>query len=826
MGLCNITWRMSGLDTCADDHTILPQLSEKESFESLYAACKSCQPNIGQYAEAHETSQEHLLMNGDVYMGSLQGDTPEGTGKYLWPDGCMYDGEWKCGKKSGKGKLSWPSGATYEGDFLAGFMHGFGTYTGVDGNTYTGSWFLNEKRGFGTKSYINGDFYEGSWNKGLPDGEGRYVWENGDVYVGEWVLGAKSGRGVLRWVCGDKYDGQWMNGAEHGYGVYTWKDGSTYTGMWSKGVKDGRGTFVPARPTSNLPRQDSSEGKSCEFLMLPLTSGIISYEKDQRDLRSSMLYGDGLCQGKLTISESSTSSDSGLEDCPSCERSWSLDESFDHYVVLDDDAYVVRRQDSISDKSVLIEQNALVAQMFDRHYVQGLLVSEVLKEDSSKPPPRLLTTQCSTCTKEFMRAGETISIGHQSYELMLSLQLGIRYTIGKKSSEQACHVSMADFGPKARVWMSFPKQGSQLTPPHQSTDFKWKDYCPAVFRHLRELFRIDTADYMMSICGENGLRELSSPGKSGSVFYISHDDRFLIKTVRRAEGKVLFGMLWNYYNHVRLNENTLLAKFYGLHRIKPAGCPKVRFVVTANMFCTELSIHRRFDLKGSSQGRSAQKLEMDETTTLKDLDLNFVFRLQPIWREALLRQVERDCKFLEREQIMDYSLLLGIHFCTPQRPSALLARGSKDVPAEIAPSGEARAFPEDLTATEVGLFFPHQSNENGSSLVSRNNVHPLGEHETTRLQMQLGVNVPAKADTKISFNGSSRANIEQGEGHDVVLYFGIIDILQQYDTNKKLEHAYKSLQYDPLSISAVDPNLYSRRFQNFIQKIFQESAAN
>lgn len=40
------------------------------------------------------------------------------------------------------------------------------------------------------------------------------------------------------------------------------------------------------------------------------------------------------------------------------------------------------------------------------------------------------------------------------------------------------------------------------------------------------------------------------------------------------------------------------------------------------MFCTELRIHRRFDLKGSSQGRSADKLEMDENTTLKDLDLD------------------------------------------------------------------------------------------------------------------------------------------------------------------------------------------------------------
>ncbi|KAM0893023.1 hypothetical protein ACQ4PT_025380 [Festuca glaucescens] len=36
-------------------------------------------------------------------------------------------------------------------------------------------------------------------------------------------------------------------------------------------------------------------------------------------------------------------------------------------------------------------------------------------------------------------------------------------------------------------------------------------------------------------------------------------------------------------------------------------------------------------------------------------------------------------------------------------------------------------------------------------------------------------------------------------------FFGIIDILQDYDISKKLEHAYKSQLYDPNSISAIDP---------------------
>lgn len=61
-----------------------------------------------------------------------------------------------------------------------------------------------------------------------------------------------------------------------------------------------------------------------------------------------------------------------------------------------------------------------------------------------------------------------------------------------------------------------------------------------------------------------------------------------------------------------------------------------------------------------------------------------------------------------------------------------------------------------------------------------------------------------------------------GEIYEVVLYFGIIDILQDYDITKKLEHAYKSLQVDPTSISAVDPKLYSKRFRDFVGRIFIE----
>jgi 1-phosphatidylinositol-4-phosphate 5-kinase len=43
---------------------------------------------------------------------------------------------------------------------------------------------------------------------------------------------------------------------------------------------------------------------------------------------------------------------------------------------------------------------------------------------------------------------------------------------------------------------------------------------------------------MISLCGDDALRELSSPGKSGSFFYLTNDDKYMIKTMKKSEVKV------------------------------------------------------------------------------------------------------------------------------------------------------------------------------------------------------------------------------------------------------------------------------------------------
>ena len=74
-----------------------------------------------------------------------------------------------------------------------------------------------------------------------------------------------------------------------------------------------------------------------------------------------------------------------------------------------------------------------------------------------------------------------------------------------------------------------------------------------------------------------------------------------------------------------------------------------------------------------------------------------------------------------------------------------------------------------------------------------------------RMGIRLGVNMPARENRRPP--RSECDSHPEGElfceDYDVVLYLEIIDILQDYGITKKLEHAYKSLQFDSLSIPVV-----------------------
>ena len=98
------------------------------------------------------------------------------------------------------------------------------------------------------------------------------------------------------------------------------------------------------------------------------------------------------------------------------------------------------------------------------------------------------------------------------------------------------------------------------------------------------------------------------------------------------------------------------------------------------------------------------------------------------------------------------------------------------------------------------------------------------QYDICRKSPKLGIAMQSRVENVVR-NPESESSLigdPTGEFREVVLFFGIIDILQDYDISKKLEHAYKSQLYDPNSISAVDPKQYCKRFRDFIYRAFAD----
>jgi 1-phosphatidylinositol-4-phosphate 5-kinase len=259
--------------------------------------------------------------------------------------------------------------------------------------------------------------------------------------------------------------------------------------------------------------------------------------------------------------------------------------------------------------------------------------------------------------------GTKVDEHHVNYVTAYNMLTGIRFCVSRCNAKLDRELEPSDFVAKHKF--SFDIAGNELTP-SAKYDFKFKDYAPWVFRHMRAAFQIDPADYLMSLTAKYILSELGSPGKSGSFFYFSRDYKYIIKTIHHGEHKFLRKILVDYYNHVQDNPNTLLSQFYGLHRVKIPYGRKIHFVVMNNLFPPHRDIHRTFDLKGSTIGRDFREedLEKNPRATLKDLNWlrrNLHLEFGPTKKAAFVEQMQKDVALLQRLKIMDYSLLVGFH---------------------------------------------------------------------------------------------------------------------------------------------------------------------
>ncbi|XP_010556576.1 PREDICTED: phosphatidylinositol 4-phosphate 5-kinase 10-like isoform X2 [Tarenaya hassleriana] len=400
----------------------------------------------------------------------------------------------------------------------------------------------------------------------------------------------------------------------------------------------------------------------------------------------------------------------------------------------------------------------------------------------------------------------------------------------------AREISSGDVKETEKHRIQYSSRHVKHLPPGSTTDFDWKDYCPRGFRLLQQLEDIENDEYMRSICNDETLRKLSS-GKVGKVFLLSKDDRFIIKILRKSEIKVILEMLPNYYRHIQKYRSTLLAKIYGAHFVKPVGGVK-----------SDVFMSKVYDLKGSPLGRTAKRIKVRDKTILKDIDLDFCFYVDPLIRRRLIKQTKLDCELLQAEGIMDYSLMLGVQVKGP-------CQGSLDKLSPVYDSSSPRESLNSVSSKFINAISnsPDRSSTVYSCTPSRDSIDSVSENSVST---KSGASInstpvlidfpdpqqeknPPKSTLGEVFSNSSSTNFgmkvgararrlkrteSKGKGeeewYEVVLYLGIVDIFQNYGVRKRIEHCYKSIQHDSLSISAVNPSLYSSRFLDFVSHIF------
>lgn len=377
----------------------------------------------------------------------------------------------------------------------------------------------------------------------------------------------------------------------------------------------------------------------------------------------------------------------------------------------------------------------------------------------------------------------------QTSQIMGSIQLGIQHAVGGLASKPERDLLMQDFMTVETT--TFAADGSSLTPAHHYSEFTFKTYAPIAFRYFRDLFGIQPDDFLISFCSSS-LRELSNPGASGSIFYLTADDEFIIKTVQHKEGEFLQKLLPGYYMNLNQNPRTLLPKFFGLYCYQ-CNHKNIRIVAMNNLLPSIIPMHQKYDLKGSTYKRKASKSERNKKSpTYKDLDFmdhhpEGIF-LEADTYTALVKTIQRDCRVLESFKIMDYSLLVGVH--------------------NLDQEAKERSINNEISEPEAGL------SDRGLQRARSINRHKLVAHSTAMESIQ-AESQPIDHQGDVPPGGIPARN---AKGERLLLYLGIIDILQSYRLKKKLEHTWKSILHDGDSVSVHRPGFYAQRFQDFMAK--------
>jgi len=288
-------------------------------------------------------------------------------------------------------------------------------------------------------------------------------------------------------------------------------------------------------------------------------------------------------------------------------------------------------------------------------------------------------------------------------------------------------------------------------------------------------------------------------------FFFSDDGLYLVKSINEAEAHKLMEILPAYRNHLETYPNSLLTKFFGLHRIMIShdclggivcGYKSWWFTVQANICYTSLVMHESYDLKGSTYHRRVSKKDQKFESANMYKDEDFLDRIQQKGtlrlgtdtRNELLWQHGVDTAFLESLGIMDYSILLHIHDTTKAE------RGNMGFGSTAQALTPRSVFTVATVARSVAAARlrrnSNKEDKDGESFENQESRRHLGEAIT-------------------SDDGSE------------LYYIGIIDMLETFNlgraTQDFLMKAFKAVAHQNAEHSSVEPKRYRERQMQFFR---------
>lgn len=94
-------------------------------------------------------------------------------------------------------------------------------------------------------------------------------------------------------------------------------------------------------------------------------------------------------------------------------------------------------------------------------------------------------------------------------------------------------------------------------------------------------------------------------GKSGSFFFFSDDQNFIIKTMTNSDLATFTRIFKDYSHHICRYPNSLLARIYGVFTIEKDDMVPVHLILMGNTMKTKY-LKRVFDVKGSTVNREVK----------------------------------------------------------------------------------------------------------------------------------------------------------------------------------------------------------------------------